>query len=253
MKAYVLLLATTAALLAACRTARTTTCATDIQTHEKVLPQGYKLPAGKVCLVSTTNYPATLPGSNSFKKQASSFVYAGKNIEISSLKSETATIDTLVQNCALTTCALQSVAKQMKLPGNQCIPDYAYRDASNRIELDKIVRDQRPEVLINLKELSFHISGQSQTMAYVLTGIPNRVYRNEPLFPKNDLNGDLHLAYSALWEIILTDGMEAVKTIEQTGKTKVSFHEGLELAEELSKYAMQAGTEFAALIDLSTK
>lgn len=234
--------------LFACRTSKIASIAVDAQTQERILPASYAFPKGKVCFVSTTSYTPYIPDTEAIQKKSSSFVYAAKGVEISSLKSEEATLDTLVQNRFLTTTAIETALKKVKAPQSLCIPDYEYRDSCDNLEIRKVINDCHPDALINLKALSFQVSGKSKTMAYILSTIPNRAYSIIPLFPKNELSGDVSITYSALWEVVRVSDMKIIKTIQQEGNHNSPYYNGFDLTEELTKCAGKVGMDFSKLI-----
>ena len=240
--------------LCGCKSSNLPSVATDALTRQALPPHSYMLPEGKICFVSSPIYPAMLPNNSSFKEQEKTEgMYAFKGIlEIRYPEKEKAVIDTVIQSRFLTTHAIEAAVRFGKIPHSVSIPDYEYHATDGKLDLPKLLEEQKPDVLVDLSRLQFRIAGNKEMCAYILSTIPNRVYNDinsdSYIRPNNPLSGNVSIHYVALWHVVEARSGKLLKKIQMEGIRNTAYSASFDLPTELDKCAEKAGKDFASLL-----
>lgn len=169
---------------------------------------------------------------------------------LSGMASSHSKTDTIITNDLLVRTSLQECIDNT-LPGfvYQYLPPEEFADSMGRFDLTSINEKHHADILINLKELSVKIIGETNKGTSVVMSQPMMempgIYSS--MSPVSNFHGNIFMDYIAVWEI--TNVREDQKMeIRQKGRYVSKYHKKYSLYEEIMTSAKLAGKNFSVLL-----
>lgn len=235
-------------LMSACATKKSSMAPMAVNTISKdtILPQSIQLKRGKICLAYTTSYKSDLPDMGIFqRKNSANFVSRSPDNSFWGGSSSLSKADSVVTNNYLVINTLYSAINKL-MPGFEFIlvNQEDFTDSSGKFDTSIIFTKYKPDILINISDLSFHVTGDPSTGSSIRTeGAGPGAYITGSA---TNYSGKIFILYDALWDVSIAG--ENTKKINMKGFTKSSYYNGYEIGVELLKCSRQAGADFAELL-----
>lgn len=205
----------------------------DINTGDKIQAKSVVLERGKIFYIHTTQYDNPLPSMGIFdNKFNSNFMPATlKSNSFLGAASSHSKADTVITNDLLVLTALQeTIDNTIHGFQYQYLPQEEFIDTAGRLNVRLIDEKYEPDILINLKELSLKVAGQTNKGTNVITSQPMMEMPGlySYISPETNFYGNVFMDYTAVWEIVDVR-RNGKREIRQNGRYISKYHCNLPL------------------------